>query len=117
MTRVKLITALPQTTALGLPHEWKLVNQVGVIALFAGRSSQWASYFGVPMVLLTMIFRAYAQVLPTVKRIEIIPRSEPATEKKFGQKFHPMFKNLIYIAQNRYYSMFPELEQPLCFYP
>ena len=108
--------ALPQTTALGLPHVWELVNQVGVVALFAGRSSQWASYFRVPVVLLTMSFRAYAQVLPTVKRRGIIPRSEPATENKFRQKFHPMFKNWIYIAQNRSYSMFPELEQPLCFY-
>ena len=91
MAQVKLITAWPQTTALGLPHGWELVNQVGVISLFTGRSSQWANYFGVPVVLLTMIFRAYAQVLPTVKRIGIIPRSEPATEakKKFGQKFHP----------------------------
>ena len=43
---------------------------------------QWASYFGVPVVLLTMISMAYAQVLPTVKRIGIIPRSEPATEAK-----------------------------------
>jgi hypothetical protein len=80
--QVKLITALPQTTALGLPHGWELVNQVGVVALFAGRSSQWASYFGVPVVLLTMSFRAYAQVLPTVKRIGIIPKSEPATDAK-----------------------------------
>ena len=115
--QVKLITAWPQTTALGLPHGWELVNQVGVVAFFTGRSSQWASYLGVPVVLLTMSFMAYAQVLPTVKRIGIIPRSEPATEKKFGQKFHPMFKNRIYISQNRYYSMFPELEQPLFFYP
>ena len=69
-------------TALGLLHGWELVNQVGVVALFAGRSSQWASYFGVPVVLLTMSFMAYAQVIPTVKRIGIIPRSEPATEAK-----------------------------------
>ena len=117
MAQVKMITTWAQMTALGLPHGWELVNQVGVIALFAGRSSQCASYFGVPVVILTMIFRAYAQVLPIVKRRGIIPRSEPATEKKFGQKFHPMFKNRIYIAQNRYYSMFLELEQPLCFYP
>ena len=41
-----------------------------------------ANYLGVPVVLLTMRFRAYAQVLPTVKRIGIIPRSEPATEAK-----------------------------------
>ena len=115
--QVKLITAWPQTTALGLPHGWELVNQVGVVALFAGRSSQWASYFGVPVVLLIMHFMYYSQVLPIVKRRGIIPRSEPATEKKFGQKFHPMFKNRIYIAQNRYYRMFSELEQPLCFYP
>jgi len=80
--QVKLITAWPQTIALGLPHGWELVNQVGVVALFAGRSSQWASYFGVPVVLLTMSFRAYAQVLPTIKQRGIIPRSEPATEKK-----------------------------------
>ena len=83
--QVKLITAWPQTTALGLPHGWELVNQVGVVAFFAGRSSQWASYFGVPVVLLTMSFRAYSQVLPTVKRRGIIPRSEPATEKKLGR--------------------------------
>ena len=87
--QVKLITAWPQTTALGLPHGWELVNQVGVVALFVGRSSQWASYFGVPVVLLTMSFRAYAQVLPTVKRIGIILRSEPATEakKNLGRNF------------------------------
>ena len=108
--QVKLITAWPQTIALGLPHGWELVNQVEVVALFVGRSSQWANYFRVPMVLLTMIFRAYSQVLPTVKRIGIIPRSKPATEKKFGQKFHPMFKNRIYIAHNCYYSMFSELD-------
>ena len=92
MAQVKLIIALPQMTTLDLPHGWELVNQVGVVALFASRSSQWASYFEVPVVLLTMIFRAYAQVLPTVKWIWIIPRSEPATEakKKFRQKFHPM---------------------------
>ena len=76
-------------TALGLPHGWELVNQVGVVALFAGRSSQWASYFEVPVVLLTMSFRAYAQVLPTVKRIRIIPRSESTTEakKNLGRNF------------------------------
>ena len=117
MAQVKLITTLPQTTALGLPHGWELVNQVGVVALLAWQVFSMASYFRVPVVLLTMSFRDYAQVLPTVKRIGIIPRSEPTTEKKFGQKFHPMLKNRIYIAQNRYYSMFPELEQPLCFYP
>ena len=77
-----MINTWPQMTALGLPHGWELVNQVGVVALFAGRSSQWASYFGVLVVLLTMIFRAYAQVIPTVKRRGIIPRAEPATEKK-----------------------------------
>ena len=73
-------------TALGLPHRWELVNQVGVVSLFANRSSQWASYFGVPMALLTMSFRDYAQVLPIVKWRGIIPRSEPAIEakKKFG---------------------------------
>ena len=89
MAQVKLITAWPQMTALGLPHGCELVNQVGVVALFAGRSSQWASYFGVPMVLLKMFFRAYSQVLPTVKRIGIIPRSEPTTEakKKLGRNF------------------------------
>ena len=69
-------------TSFGSVHGWELVNQVGVVTLFAGRSSQWASYFGVPVVLLTMSFRDYAQVLPTVKRRGIIPRSEPATEKK-----------------------------------
>ena len=73
MDQVKLITAWTQMTALGLPHGWELVNQVGVVALFAGRSSQWASYFRVPMVLLTMSFRAYAQVLPIVKWMGFIP--------------------------------------------
>ena len=37
-----------------------------------------------------MSFRAYAQLLPTVKRIGIIPRSEPATEaekKNLGRNF------------------------------
>jgi hypothetical protein len=36
-----------------------------------------------------MSFRAYAQVLPTVKRIGIIPKSEPATDvkKNFGRNF------------------------------
>ena len=82
MAQVKVITTLLQNTNLGLPHGWELVNQVGVVALFAGRSSQWASYFVVPVILLTMSFRAYAQVLPTVKWIGIIPRSEPATEAK-----------------------------------
>jgi len=85
MAQVKLITALPQTTALGLPHGWELVNQVGVVALFAWQVLSMASYFGVPVVLLTMSFRAYAQVLPTVKRIGIIPRSEPATEKIWAE--------------------------------
>ena len=85
MAQVKLITTLPQTTALGLPHGWELVNQVGVVALFAGKSSQWASYFGVPVVLLIMSFRAYAQVLPTVKLRGIIPRSKLATEKNLGK--------------------------------
>ena len=91
MDQVKLITAWPQTTALGLPHGWELVNQAGVVSLFAGRSSQWDSYFGVPVVLLTMIFRAYAQVLPTVKRRGIISRSEPATEarKKIWAEISP----------------------------
>ena len=48
-----------------------------------------AIYFGVLVVLLTMSFRAYAQVLPTVKRIGIIPKSEPTTEakKKLGRNF------------------------------
>ena len=69
-------------TTLGLPHGWELVNQVGVVALFAGRFSQWASYFRVPVVLLTMSFRDYAQVIATFKQIGIIPRSEPATEAK-----------------------------------
>ena len=43
------------------------------------------------MVLLTMISMAYAQVLPTVKRIGIIPRSEPATEaeKKIWAEISP----------------------------
>ena len=81
-------------TALGLPHGWELVNQVGVVALFAGRSSQWASYFGVLVVLLTMIFRAYAQVIPTVKRRGIIPRSEPATEKKIWAEIPPNVQKL-----------------------
>ena len=72
-------------TTLGLPHGWELVNQVGAVALFAGRSSQWDNYFGIPVVLLTMSFRAYAQVLPTFKRIGIIPRSEPATEKIWAE--------------------------------
>ena len=91
MAQVKLITSIPQMAALGLPHGWELVNQVGAVARFAGKSSQWDSYFGVPVVLLTMSFRAYAQVLPTVKRIGIIPKSEPATDAKifFWQKFHP----------------------------
>ena len=91
MAEVKLITALPQMTTLGFPHGWELVNQVGVVSLFTWQVLSMANYFGVPVVLLTMSFRAYAQVLPIVKRIGIIPRSEPAIEakKKFGQKFHP----------------------------
>ena len=80
--QVKLITTLPQTTALGLPHGWELVNQVGFVSLFHWKSLSMASHFRVHVVLLTMSFRAYAQVLPTVKRIGIIPRSEPATEAK-----------------------------------
>ena len=92
--QVELITTLPQTTALGLPHGWELVNQVGVVALFASRSCQWASYFGVPMVLITMSFRAYAQVLPIVKRRGIIPRSEPATEKKNWAEIPPNVQKL-----------------------
>ena len=89
MAQVKLITAWPQTTALGLPHGWELVNQVGVVALFASRSSQWASYFGVLVVLLTMSFRAYAQVLPIVKWRGIIPKSEPTIEKKNWAEIPP----------------------------
>ena len=76
---------LATTTALCLPHWWELVNQVGVVALFAWQVLSMASYFRVPVVLLTVIFRDYSQVLPTVKRIGIIPRSEPATEKKLGR--------------------------------
>ena len=37
----KLIITFPQMIALGLPHGWELVNQVGVVSLFAGRFSQW----------------------------------------------------------------------------
>ena len=50
-----------------------------------------ASYFEVHVVLLTIIFRAYSQVLPTVKWIGIIPRSEPATEakKKIWEEISP----------------------------
>ena len=79
--------------ALGLPHGWELVNQVGVIALFAWQVLSMASYFGVSVVLLTIIFRAYAQVLPTIKRRGIIPRSEPATEKKIGRNSAQCSKN------------------------
>ena len=64
MAQVKLITTLPQMTALGFPHGWELVNQVGVITLFTWQVLSMASYFGVPMVLLTMNFRAMPRYLP-----------------------------------------------------
>ena len=73
MDQVKLITALPQTTSLGLPHEWKLVNQVGVIALFAWQVLLMASYFGVPMVLLTMSFRDMPKYFPQLSGWGLYP--------------------------------------------
>ena len=62
--QVKLITAWPQMTALGLPHGWELVNQVGVITLFAWQVLSMASYFGVPVVLLTMSFSDIPKYFP-----------------------------------------------------
>ena len=59
-----------------------LVNLVGVVALFAWQVLSMASYFEVLVVLLTMSFRDYDQVLPTVKQIGIILGSKPATEAK-----------------------------------
>ena len=41
-----------------------LVNLVGVIALFSWEVLSMASYFGVPVVLLTMIFRAMPKYFP-----------------------------------------------------
>ena len=41
-----------------------LVNLVGVIALFAWKVLSMASYFGVPVVLLTMSFRAMPKYSP-----------------------------------------------------
>ena len=46
MTQVKLITALTQTTTIGLPNGWELVNQVGVIPLFTENSFQWPTTSG-----------------------------------------------------------------------
>ena len=41
-----------------------LVNLVGVLALFAWQVLSMASYFGVPVVLLTMSFRAMPKYFP-----------------------------------------------------
>ena len=46
-----------QTTTLGLPHGWELVNQVGFVSLFTWQVLSMANYFGVPLVLLKNIFR------------------------------------------------------------
>ena len=67
MAQVKLITAWPKTTALGLPHGWELVNQVGVVDLFVWQILSMANYFGVPVVLLTMIFRVMPKYFPQLR--------------------------------------------------
>ena len=41
-----------------------LVNLVGVVALFSWQVLSMASYFGVPVVLLTMSFRAMPKYFP-----------------------------------------------------
>ena len=64
MAQLKLIITLLGTTTLGLPHGWELVNQVGVVALFAWQVLSMASYFGVPVVLITISFRVMPKYFP-----------------------------------------------------
>ena len=59
---------------LGLPHGWELVNQVGIISLFAWQVLSMANYFGVPVVLLTMSFRENPKYFPQFCGWDLCPK-------------------------------------------
>ena len=60
----KIVTRPPRMDSLVFLIGGYLVNPVGVVALFAWQVLSMASYFGVPVVLLTMSFRAIPKYFP-----------------------------------------------------
>ena len=52
-----------------------LVNLVGIVSLFAWQVLSMASYFGVPMIILTMIFRDMPKYFPQLSGWNLYPNT------------------------------------------
>ena len=84
-----------------------VVNLVGVVSLFAWQVLSMASYFGVPVVLLTMSFRVMPKYFPQLRdRVYSLIRMKNTAARrrttaiitvpeKMWQKFHPMPKKSV----------------------